>query len=1032
MNLSQKKETKMKKMLTILVCALLATAAFGQWEAVRGPVMYSSYTDAIALDANVVLTVDDNIVMKSVDFGANWTEVLLPDGISSLDMDADGDYVVIVADDGFIYKSADAGDNWMQIGDTSQFTTDLHQVDVYDTSTYFVTGEDGLFMKTVDGGANWDTTVIDPAFDLDGAVIFTSALNGIAVQDGNDATYWRTTDGGDTWSTLALTWPFGTISKRLYSGFGLKGTNTMALVGYHNLIFLSTDGGATFAQSGDMSYGYDRHEYVNLFSEDSMLVVSAESNVLTTVDGGTTWDTTYTGTGQTFAAGAFSSLTHGIVFSGYGQTLSTTDGATFVPMTDWPGLSFWGLAFPGEGEVLISAYSGGELTYSADGETFSYPTNLASKTGDNIYELEMVGGDTVVMGGTAGLIKLSADKGMTWTDQIDNPMVQLSNKHINMLNYANGKLYAGGSSGMIMVSSDNGETWTELENTSSQTVYDMQVFSNGMAMLACNSGQFCVSTSTALDTFELVADYGTMAFRSIDERNGVVIVGAADDIYKTTTDALDTLVAVFDVPGGDDIYGVRFVNDSTVYAVGQDGIIFVSTDAGDNWTDMPAVTLVDEIDLQHCEFDGKYVWAVGKNGTILKHRIESIQADFSEEFTDGTADLTWMENVAGANAGGLNLTVVADSAGYSNVGVFTDDAYTGLLLADTEKKLKDYEVSADIYIVKEQDAAEALYKGLAIKGDPDSFEFYRFVYKNSSSSNGALKLQGFDGASWYISKQWEPGVDFDTLETGFHNFKAQVIDNKFWVYIDDMLLPGCPYSHSDPQVVSAGYPGIYKYTAGSATVAFDNFKVNVFEYPKYMVTANVDMGVMVRRGEFNPASSNLDIAGSFNGWTSTPMTDTDADTIYTAAIGEHEAGTTIEFKCRRNGAWDNTEEFPYGGAAREYVVTDDGDQVIPTFLYNDVTEVAIEGVPAEFALEQNYPNPFNPATTVKFQIPNAEMVTMSIYNVAGQKVAELVNRQLEAGYYSVNFDASVLPSGMYIYRLNAGAYTSVKKMTLLK
>ncbi|RKY56610.1 MAG: hypothetical protein DRP93_01040, partial [Candidatus Neomarinimicrobiota bacterium] len=463
------------------------------------------------------------------------------------------------------------------------------------------------------------------------------------------------------------------------------------------------------------------------------------------------------------------------------------------------------------------------------------------------------------------------------------------------------------------------------------------------------------------------------------------------------------------------------------YFAGSKGAIYRSEDAGETWEQ--EISGADNY-IYDLKYDGKKLWAVGKFGLIMNRDITYTQADYTEEFTDGTADLTWVENTANANTGGLNLTVAADSAGLSNVGIYVDDANTGLLYADLGKKLKNYEVSADIYCVKEVSASEPLYKGLAIKTDPAITKFYRFVYRNSSSSSGALKLQGYDGASWYISKQWNAGVDFDTLETGFHNFKAQVIDNKFWVYIDGELLPGCPYTHDGAPVISAGYPGVYVY---GGNVEFDNFKVNVFEYPKYMVTANVDMGVMVRRGEFVPASSALDVMGSFNGWsTGIVMTDTNADTIYSAEIGEYEAGTVINYKYRRNAAWDNTEEFPYGGPSREYVVSDEGNQDMPVVLYGDITEVAIDGVPNDYALEQNYPNPFNPATTVKFQIPSAEMVTMSIFNVTGQKVAELVNRQLEAGYYSVNFNASALPSGMYIYRLNAGEYTSVKKMTLLK
>jgi len=86
----------------------------------------------------------------------------------------------------------------------------------------------------------------------------------------------------------------------------------------------------------------------------------------------------------------------------------------------------------------------------------------------------------------------------------------------------------------------------------------------------------------------------------------------------------------------------------------------------------------------------------------------------------------------------------------------------------------------------------------------------------------------------------------------------------------------------------------------------------------------------------------------------------------------------------------------------------------------------------EFALNQNYPNPFNPSTAITFTIPATSKVNLSVFNVLGQRVASLVNRDLSAGAHSFTFDASALSSGMYFYRLEAGANVSVKKMMLIK
>jgi hypothetical protein len=89
-------------------------------------------------------------------------------------------------------------------------------------------------------------------------------------------------------------------------------------------------------------------------------------------------------------------------------------------------------------------------------------------------------------------------------------------------------------------------------------------------------------------------------------------------------------------------------------------------------------------------------------------------------------------------------------------------------------------------------------------------------------------------------------------------------------------------------------------------------------------------------------------------------------------------------------------------------------------------------LPKKFALYQNFPNPFNPATKIKYDIPTDSRVTIKIYNLIGQEVATLLDDDQEAGYKSVEWNASSLPSGMYIYRITAGSFSDVKKLMLVK
>lgn len=89
-------------------------------------------------------------------------------------------------------------------------------------------------------------------------------------------------------------------------------------------------------------------------------------------------------------------------------------------------------------------------------------------------------------------------------------------------------------------------------------------------------------------------------------------------------------------------------------------------------------------------------------------------------------------------------------------------------------------------------------------------------------------------------------------------------------------------------------------------------------------------------------------------------------------------------------------------------------------------------IPEKFALNQNYPNPFNPATTINFTLANSGNVKLTVFNLLGQEVKSVVNGFMEAGTYTVPFNASNLNSGVYLYKIEAGDFVQVRKMTLMK
>jgi flagellar hook assembly protein FlgD len=94
-------------------------------------------------------------------------------------------------------------------------------------------------------------------------------------------------------------------------------------------------------------------------------------------------------------------------------------------------------------------------------------------------------------------------------------------------------------------------------------------------------------------------------------------------------------------------------------------------------------------------------------------------------------------------------------------------------------------------------------------------------------------------------------------------------------------------------------------------------------------------------------------------------------------------------------------------------------------------------IPANFTLTQNHPNPFNPETEIGFQLPEAGQVVLKIYNTRGQEILTLADKQYEAGFHTLRWDGNdnygdPVTSGIYLYRIRAGKFSQVKKMSLLR
>jgi photosystem II stability/assembly factor-like uncharacterized protein len=136
---------------------------------------------------------------------------------------------------------------------------------------------------------------------------------------------------------------------------------------------------------------------------------------------------------------------------------------------------------------------------------------------------------------------------------------------------------------------------------------------------------------------------------------------------------------------------------------------------------------------------------------------------------------------------------------------------------------------------------------------------------------------------------------------------------------------------------------------------------------------------------------------------------------------------------RPTGIAHHSNRFCFIDSSTGWAVGDNGTIIHTT--NGGVTFVEGEkpsGVPDNFSLSQNYPNPFNPITTIRYALPHTSFVTLSVFNLLGQRVSQLVNEQQQAGYHDVVFRGDELAIGVYFYRIQVGNFVASKKLLLLK
>jgi Secretion system C-terminal sorting domain len=283
-----------------------------------------------------------------------------------------------------------------------------------------------------------------------------------------------------------------------------------------------------------------------------------------------------------------------------------------------------------------------------------------------------------------------------------------------------------------------------------------------------------------------------------------------------------------------------------------------------------------------------------------------------------------------------------------------------------------------------------------------------------------------DSTTGYVNSWLDWGYGFK-LPQRINNMPCEWMNSHTQALFTAYAPPNGGFVADAPLTVSPGSPTIDNIDAATRNIMMA-WNQNKWADPHFPTAPDALHSKMIF-GDFDPktvpgiagTSGGITYPGSENGIGITKFTDLTENWNATlmSTIDNLPLGALI---------WNDAQLSAFNSAV-------DYADVNAAYMAEKGVTIAVKPIvdaPNEFTLLQNYPNPFNPTTNINFTLAKASKVKLTVYDVLGQKVMTLVDRRMSAGNQSIVFDASKLTSGVYFYRLDAGSFSSVKKMMLLK
>jgi photosystem II stability/assembly factor-like uncharacterized protein len=706
--------------------------------------------------------------------------------------------------------------------------------------------------------------------------------------------------------------------------------------------------------------------------------------------------------------------------------------------------------------VIATGYDGLILRSSDGGETFEQVSSGVG-SGIDLWGLQMVNDTLGWVSGMNQILLKTTDGGLGWQQII--PGLNAHYWSLDFLNGQYGMIACGG--GKILKTTDGGSTWIQLQAGDTRALYTVDIIDSLHIAAAGETGKMIYSEDGGLNWTEHnnLGFYPEINCISFVNRDTGYVVGDEYGLRKTTNRGYSWFTQGFNDIGeyqidlhsdgygfaagtslkldrtingydnwqrliiNDNFVDVSFVNDQLGYIVGTTYTgwpFFKTTDGGESWITVP--NYPDSImgNLTTVKFlDSLHGFLCGATLIYTTDGGESWQQ--ANGITNSISKLFFINNQTGWAVGGPRIFKTTDG-GVNWVEQLYDIVanFRSIFFSDSSN---GWAVSPNYNgIYNTTDGGENWIERV----DLPSYIFANDIYFNDST--------GFVTNLLELEKTTNAGNNW------FTQFTSQYIIRTFgWLtqshgfIMGDGVYETVDTGNAWNEILDLRNIGLRKLQAPTEYLGYSTGYLGLIY--KYKDTTYIPV-------ELSSFSANATAQNVLLNWSTATETNNRGFEI------ERQVSTK---KNKVGGRWETigfVDGYGTTTLTHSYSYTD--ENVLPGKYYYRLKQIDFDGSfeyskeievevtpPTKFSLEQNYPNPFNPTTTIKYTIPNVgtsfmKFIKLKVYNTLGEEVATLVNEEKPAGSYTVKFNGSNLPSGVYIYRLTVGSYSAAKKLILLK